>query len=65
MTIAAIYDVEKNEFTETDPLGSSGFMSWHRLAAYLEKDDGTPGEKLTHIVMTERGLALRFKRAAK
>jgi len=57
-----VYNVQTRQLQNDDPLGSSGYMSFNRLAAYLQDAECQPDEILTHIVITREGLTLRVRR---
>lgn len=56
-----IYDVKKREKTDVDPLGLSGFISWHRLAILLQQQEAIRGEQIGHLVIGERGIDIRYE----
>jgi hypothetical protein len=56
-----IYDVRHDLIHNHDPLGSSGYMSFKRLAELINAGgEVRHDEMLTHIIVTPRGLDLRF-----
>jgi hypothetical protein len=62
MQTPIVYDVRNRVVHNQDPHGLSGYMSFERLAAYLEDAECRPGEVLTHIVISSRGIDLRVRR---
>lgn len=55
-----IFDVQKSELTETDPLGLSGYISWRRLAQVLQDHEAHKGEKISHLVIDHQGIDIRY-----
>lgn len=65
MNIYLIVDVEKGRIGTPDgrvPSGSGTLIGWQRLAQALQASgDVRPSETLTHFIVTDAGLELRFK----
>lgn len=60
MPVKLIYDAQKRELSETDPLSLSGFISWNRLTQLLQEHEAFKGEKISHLVIGDRGIGIRY-----